>query len=462
MKKSILIYAALVALTMLVSCQKEQFNGKVISATAVTEFTATIEQPTKTAIDATGKVTWTVGDEITVTDAASNSAIYVAKSAGVITTFTLKDGQTAVGVGPYTAKYGDIASQVYDAAGANCPLEAAETGTTNFIFHSPYAVVKFTAKSEGGEVVKTVSVTYGENKSTLDCGDGVKLTSAGKDFYVAVEPANDAALSVTFHTADKMSTKTRESAATLVAKQLLAVTFAFNGNDWKYFLLPGKFSVSADRQVRFSPGNLYWNGEEFNFEASQYDFHGYDSGISAWGLFGWVGASSEVLTSTPEIYGVSTSAPTCKEHEADYGNDADDALKSDWSSAIVGSWSTLNTEEWQYLLGRNGKSKCGVTVCGKANCLVIAPDSFTGTIESSYDAASWTDAEEAGLVCLPAAGRRNGETVSKAEGLGYYWSSSVYDESRAYGVAFGSDGVYADGSFVRSRGFSVRLVKDVE
>ena len=100
MKKSILISAALLALAMLASCQKEQL---IETPTGVTEFTATIEQPTKTAIASDGKVTWVAGDEITITDGASNSSIYVAESSGAFTTFTLKEGQTPVGAGPYTA-----------------------------------------------------------------------------------------------------------------------------------------------------------------------------------------------------------------------------------------------------------------------------------------------------------------------------------------------------------------------
>ena len=226
MKKTFLFSSALVALAMLASCQKEEFVETPATATGVTEFTATIES-TKTSIDATdGKVTWTAGDEITVTDAASKSAVYVATSFGESTTFTLKQGQTAVGSGPYKATYGDITKQKYSANGANCPL-TAQSSTTNFTFSSPYAVVKLTAKSSGGETIKTVVVTYGGKGFSLDCGEGVTLTSAGVDFYVAIESASkNALLSVTFYnTAEKMATRSRKNNITLAAKALLSVTF---------------------------------------------------------------------------------------------------------------------------------------------------------------------------------------------------------------------------------------------
>ncbi len=226
MKKTMLFSSALVALAMLASCQKEQPIETPATATGVTEFTATIGQPTKTAIGPDGKITWTEGDEITVTDAASHSAVYVAASDGASTKFNLRSDQTAVGAGPYTATYGDITKQVYGKDGANCPLTAAETNTTNLHFSSPYAVLKITAESSGGELVKTVVVKYGNSSSILDCGDGETLTSDGKVFYVAVRPSTEAAaLSISFYTADKMATKARNSEVILAAKDLLPVRF---------------------------------------------------------------------------------------------------------------------------------------------------------------------------------------------------------------------------------------------
>ena len=237
MKKIILFSSALVALTILASCQKEQLietptTETPITATGITEFTATIEQPTKSAIAADGKVTWIAGDEITVTDLMKNSAVYVAASSEATTTFTLKEGQTAVVLGPYTATYGDISKQVYGAAGANCPLSAPSTSGTTFHFSSPYAVVKITAKSSNSEIIKSVNVTYGANSYDLDCGGGgVTLTDAGEDFYVAVRPASEAAaLSVTFCTDNKIAKRTRTSAVALAAKDILPVTF--NSFDW--------------------------------------------------------------------------------------------------------------------------------------------------------------------------------------------------------------------------------------
>ena len=74
---------------------------------------------------------------------------------------------------------------------------------------------------------------------------------------------------------------------------------------------------------------------------------------------------------------------------------------------------------------------------------------------------TWEQAEDAGLVCIPAAGARlNGSNVFAVGGNGYYWSSSACDGSKAYGVNFGDNYVdpFANGN--RSLGSSVRLITE--
>ena len=282
MKKTMLFSSALVALAMLASCQKEEFIETPATATGVTEFTATIES-TKTAIDGNGNVTWTAGDEITVTDAESNSAVYVAASSGASTTFNLKPEETAVGAGPYKATYGDVTKQKYSATGANCPL-TAQSSTTNFTFSSPYAVVKLTAKSSGGETIKTVVVTYGGKGFSLDCGEGVTLTSAGVDFYVAIEPASKTTtLSIAFYTADRMAKKTRNESISLEAKYLLSVTF--NSFTWDtpsttptfkavHNTTDGSLTFYYDNSLHVGEGVLYDNLPYEATKAADWGYNG--------------------------------------------------------------------------------------------------------------------------------------------------------------------------------------------
>ena len=240
MKKTILFSSALVALAMLASCQKEKFIEAQAPATGVTEFTATIEPPTKTAIDASdGKFTWTAGDEITVTDAASKSAVYVASSSGASTKFNLKQGEKAVGDGPYTASYGAYDTQIYSPTGANCPLTAAtsDAGSTTLHFSSPYAVLRITATSEVEKTIKEVEITSnGSHYNYLHCDkgkDSVTLSDTSKVFYIAVGETTFESLGIKFITEVEEATRTRTSALTLKAGDLLPLTLNFIESDWK-------------------------------------------------------------------------------------------------------------------------------------------------------------------------------------------------------------------------------------
>ena len=67
--------------------------------------------------------------------------------------------------------------------------------------------------------------------------------------------------------------------------------------------------------------------------------------------------------------------------------------------------------------------------------------------------------EAAGAIFLPAAGARNGTNVYNVSMGGPYLSCTYDDENNAWMVDLGTDFVEMNYGF-RSRGFSVRLVKD--
>ena len=66
----------------------------------------------------------------------------------------------------------------------------------------------------------------------------------------------------------------------------------------------------------------------------------------------------------------------------------------------------------------------------------------------------------AGAVFLPAAGLRNGMSVSNVGSIGYYWSSTPNGTSSAYRLYFISSSV-SPYSNNRKYGYSVRLVQDL-
>ena len=83
---------------------------------------------------------------------------------------------------------------------------------------------------------------------------------------------------------------------------------------------------------------------------------------------------------------------------------------------------------------------------------------YDATVASGASNA-WCDMEAAGAVFLSAAGYRNGVGVNGVGSDGYYWSSSVGNEDRAYRVGFSSGYLNPQYGDCRFNGFSVRLVR---
>lgn len=239
--------------------------------------------------------------------------------------------------------------------------------------------------------------------------------------------------------------------------------------------IPGLFSVSSDRQVIFSKGNLTYNvsSDSWAFYGHQYDSAtGYDSKLIS--LFTWGYGSS--WSKSPDSTGFLT------------GN-----TFRDWGEKVADgkTWHTLSTEQWQYLFNynntatgkdyrnskRDGRYKFSVKVCGKGNCIVLLPDVWNESVISLADFAKtkeysestsvkWSDMEKAGAVCLPSTGYRYGNTVRNAADGGTYWSSTSYTNDSNYAFYLDTDiettpetvcPYYCEAKFL---GFAVRLVSD--
>lgn len=248
-------------------------------------------------------------------------------------------------------------------------------------------------------------------------------------------------------------------------------------------LLKGQFSVSAEKKVQFSKGNLRYDSSSgsWSFFDYQYQFYiGYTA--TYWDKFGW-------STSTT-TFGMSTSIDY-DDYSGDFVDWGTNAISNGGNTANLG-WRTLTSDEWDYLFN----TRSATTVNGEDNAryakaklfnntygVILFPDSYThpdgvalptginNSGDTSWDGNKYTDAdwakmEAAGCVFLPAAGYRYGETVYKTNEAGYYWSSSPDDATNAYSVNFNnyallpSDSSY--GSSYRSFDCSVRLVYDVK
>lgn len=225
-------------------------------------------------------------------------------------------------------------------------------------------------------------------------------------------------------------------------------------------LLPGVFSVSPTQKVQFTKSNLYWNGKEWRFEANQMNYP-VDWDPNHVSHFYWT-------TTAAFAYAKTYVGP---------GNTVNDRLFCDGSDdahcltveGVSGLRVLSDTEngEIEYLLHQRTNAqnlfRFPVEIKGVGDCLIIAPDNYSGSIDISYDETSWATAEAAGLVCLAPDGLRKGASIERKTGNdGYYWCGNPCDQDGAFMLCFTAGMIYHYPYYSpRNCGLSIRLVKDV-
>ncbi len=239
----------------------------------------------------------------------------------------------------------------------------------------------------------------------------------------------------------------------------------------------GKFSVSSNKQVYFSQGNLQYTKSTgvWSFMEHQYSTvettgsyctndYGNRDVVS---LFGWATSGYNHGATCYQPYSTN---PTNENYYA-YGDASynlyDQTGQADWGynaisnggNTVNSDWRTLTTVEWQYLFANH---TTGWSSVNGVNGYVIRPDGVSTAIAASYTASDWDTEEAAGAVFLPAAGYRNsyvGTDVYDKGSIGRYWSSSA-DGSNANYVNFSNSSLGPNYTMNRNYGLSVRLVKN--
>lgn len=230
----------------------------------------------------------------------------------------------------------------------------------------------------------------------------------------------------------------------------------------------GLFSVSANKKVYFSKGNLQYDNGGWQFASNQYDiFDGQTDGIRD--LFGW-GTGSDPENLSPDA------------NDYDWKEWGENAITNGGNTDNSG-WRTLTSAEWWYLFftrtTTSGVRYAKALVADKPGVILLPDDWSTSyyNLENTnidnaafasnvINASTWSSSLEAhGAVFLPAASYRNGNVVSNVGvydySYGYYWSSTPDGDTNAKFVTFGdTSSLYAESSSSRHYGYSVRLVKD--
>ena len=252
----------------------------------------------------------------------------------------------------------------------------------------------------------------------------------------------------------------------------------------------GIFSVSSDKQVTFSKGNLQYtqSTNTWSFASAQYEMIGTDNvtggSVSSDPKYGDE-KYGDALADKVDLFGWSTSANNFGVSTSEYNSDYLGSFV-DWGTNKIGAdapntWRTLTEGEWDYLLNTrtNASVLKGVAQVNGVNGLIFLPDNWTcpagvtfksgfhsnyGVDYASYQtftAAEWSKLESAGAVFLPAAGGRFGSDVYDVLNIGGYWSATGLNGNGASCLYFSSDEASVD-DCDRYDGRSVRLVKDLQ
>ena len=246
--------------------------------------------------------------------------------------------------------------------------------------------------------------------------------------------------------------------------------------------IPGVFSVSAEKKVYFSKGNLQYqpSSNTWRFAEQQYtlldddETYGHTTtsytptsedwiDLFSWGMWLDEITDKEMITNTSMI-------------DSEYSPTLTDTIEFAKNHRTVDGeqWFTLSKDEWVYLF--NSRSTTNDIRYSKAtvhdvNGLVLLPDTWNGTYtfanNNTSDASfaeisndDWEILESEGVVFLPIAGCRLGMSIYTVGSYGIYWSSTAYSETLAYYLGFDSGDVCpADYDGGRFMGLSVRLVR---
>ena len=302
--------------------------------------------------------------------------------------------------------------------------------------------------------------------------------------------------------------------ATLSKNTVLYAKWADSVN----YKLPGVFSVSSDKEVYFSKGNLQYQASNnmWRFAEHQYDYVGdanngnvyvgetkcnnvnISSTYFGWiDLFGW-GTSGNSASGTN--YQPWSTNNTGTQYGPSISSGEWTAANSDWgvvNAAQLGSgWRVMTNDEWGYLFNTRTTS---ATINATPNAryaqarintddasvygVILFPDDFDGSAtysgvtwgtinapstwnnSATYTActtAGWIALEKAGCVFLPAAGYRDVLGMAYVGTNSHYWSSTAKENSNAYNldIDFYTNVVNPQQNYSRHYGFCVRLVSE--
>lgn len=320
----------------------------------------------------------------------------------------------------------------------------------------------------------------------------VPSTEAANRYSITVEATNITGADVSF-----TRTQSNSHGGTLPRNYYAFVPFNIADEILPEGALSGVFSISNNRRVRFSQGNLQYQASSgtsgtWRFATNQWDYvgdatHGnvYENGVkcnnalisstySGWiDLFGW-GAN-----------GNGTTLPYANDRaNSHYGVANNGSLDQyDWGKVTISNggndgspdlWFSLNSAQWNHILTNrqvNGGSGNGYTysrvTINSVRGLLLYPDNFY--LQTTYNGRTNLTEVPDGCVFLPFAGMRTPpntttglQSFSDLGTKAYYWIN-LYQMSTYFCLTVtDSQNPNAGDNSVRYVGMSVRLVQNAQ
>lgn len=569
MNKTLQTFLCLGAAALLFgACQKDEPVASVsIRATIADAYTSN-ESGAKVVVDNTVKPAFVTGDKVWI-----NGAEFTASVDGDDFTLELTSGSASA---PYSAVYPydeDIvlsdgnfeielpAEQPYTESNGkqviNAPMVATGSGEPQLEFKNVCSLVRIRVRNnyegEGDITLSSITITASDaylsgsasitesaGNFTLAVSSGsksvsltglseeVKVNKSSKEYFIYIPPISGETLTITVN--GKYSDKTlgeftqvSTDGVSLAKSEIGAASHRLN--DCEYFFTKA-FSVAADRQVYFSPGNLEYQPSTNTFQFADEQWTSFIGSSTygnlltesnrvstdkwldrfGWGTSGWDESGATyyhpynlMCTNNSSIgYGYGPSANSYRQSlTGDYKN-ADwgiyNNIKNGNKTDAAGTWRTPTSSEWSYVYGSRSLAtsrKARATVNGTLG-LILLPDNWkkpagismtldpANSTTNVYTSDEWHLLEKYGAVFIPVTGKSTtritgtGTAASNSEYTnGYYWSSTVYGggsyPSYAYSFYFfsgsndgGVGSTDGKGIHVKYSSIAVRLVKDVE
>lgn len=398
MKKVLVNIISILSLTLVIvsSCTKEnqEQNGNILGSRKIT---ATFDDNTKTALGLGNKPEWSKGDKIWVSDGSNEATITLtASDIKTATTFEITLPNSITGSKIYAVYPAAVAKSITDGkisisipqlqtgTFAEANICVAETDGNNLKFKNATSIIKvsdfqgyitsveFNIENGAGNYFITYdkTLTIEEGTGTISDKITLKPNNNPAPYYIAVAPVSIAANSEFNYKNDTFDSYVGKYV--VKTKKDLKNNTIYNIGSFKANKLPGVFSVSAEKKIQFSTGYLQ---AIYNASTDSYN---------------WQNASDQlkvVSGNAKEDGNLSVHSQgdgkivDCFESIASMnynglGLNKPSTVSKDWGELLTDdNWSSLNEEEWTYLINSRA-IKCATAKINGIGGVLIFPDNF--------------------------------------------------------------------------------------